>query len=80
MEENGDTFHSMEYLKENFKNNKRMGVFSLAILFYWIKTMVAYYTGFSLGVTGVTETLENLIKQLKTQNYPKQNYTIFVKQ
>lgn len=46
----------MEYLKENFKNNKRMGVFSLAILFYWIKTMVAYYTGFSLGVTGVTET------------------------
>ena len=27
--------------------------------------------------TGVTETLENLIKQLKTQNYPKQNYTIY---
>ena len=46
----------MEYLKENFKNNKRMSVFLLGILFYWIKTMVAYYTGFSLGVTGATET------------------------
>ena len=27
--------------------------------------------------TGVTDTLENLIKQLKNQNYPKQNYTIY---
>ena len=27
--------------------------------------------------TGVTGTLENLIKQLKNQNYPKQNYTIY---
>ena len=27
--------------------------------------------------TGKTETLENLIKQLKNQNYPKQNYTIY---
>ena len=26
--------------------------------------------------TGETNTLENLIKQLKNQNYPKQNYTI----
>ena len=28
-------------------------------------------------VTGRTDTLENLIKQLKNQNYPKQNYTIY---
>ena len=27
--------------------------------------------------TGVSDTLENLIKQLKNQNYPKQNYTIY---
>lgn len=27
--------------------------------------------------TGKAETLENLIKQLKTQNYPKQHYTIY---
>ena len=27
--------------------------------------------------TGVTETLENLIKQLKNQSFPKQNYTIY---
>lgn len=27
--------------------------------------------------TGVTDTLENLIKQLKNQNYPKQNYTVY---
>ena len=27
--------------------------------------------------TGNTDTLENLIKQLKNQNYPKQNYTIY---
>ena len=27
--------------------------------------------------TGITNTLENLIKQLKNQNYPKQNYTIY---
>lgn len=27
--------------------------------------------------SGKTETLENLIKQLKNQNYPKQNYTIY---
>lgn len=46
----------MEFLKENFKNNKRISVFILAVLFYWIKTMVAYYTAFSLGVTGPTQT------------------------
>lgn len=27
--------------------------------------------------TGVTNTLENLLKQLKNQNYPKNNYTIY---
>ena len=27
--------------------------------------------------TGVSDTLENLIKQLKNQNYPKQSYTIY---
>ena len=27
--------------------------------------------------TGESKTLENLIKQLKNQNYPKQNYTIY---
>lgn len=27
--------------------------------------------------TGKTDTLENLIKQLKNQNYPKENYTIY---
>lgn len=27
--------------------------------------------------TGITNTLENLIKQLKNQTYPKQNYTIY---
>lgn len=27
--------------------------------------------------TGVTDTLENLLKQLKNQNYPKENYTIY---
>lgn len=27
--------------------------------------------------TGVSDTLENLIKQLKNQSYPKQNYTIY---
>lgn len=27
--------------------------------------------------SGVTQTLENLIKQLKNQSYPKQNYTIY---
>ena len=27
--------------------------------------------------TGKSNTLENLLKQLKTQNYPKQNYTIY---
>lgn len=30
-----------------------------------------------LYATGKTDTLENLIKQLKNQNYPKQNYTIY---
>jgi len=30
-----------------------------------------------LYATGHTNTLENLIKQLKNQNYPKQNYTIY---
>ena len=30
-----------------------------------------------LYATGKTETLENLIKQLKNQTYPKQNYTIY---
>lgn len=46
----------MEYLKEKIKNNKRMSIFLLAVLFLWIKTMVAYYTGFSLGVTGPMQT------------------------
>ena len=27
--------------------------------------------------TGITNTLENLLKQLKSQNYPSQNYTIY---
>ena len=27
--------------------------------------------------TGVSETLENLIRQLENQTYPKQNYTIY---
>lgn len=46
----------MEFLKENLNKNKRLSVFLLAILFYWVKTMMAYYTEFSLGVDGWAQT------------------------
>lgn len=47
----------MEILKEKIKNNKRYAIFFLAIVFYWLKSLMAYYTEFSLGVSGVTQTL-----------------------
>ena len=47
----------MEFLKDIYINNKRMGIFLIAILMYWIKTMTAYYTAFTLGVTGIAQTL-----------------------
>ena len=46
----------MEFLKDIFKKNKRMGIFLIAILMYWVKTMTAYYTAFTLGVTGIAQT------------------------
>jgi lipoteichoic acid synthase len=56
----------MEFIKEKFKNNKRIGLFLLAILFFWFKTMLAYYTEFSLGVTGALQTFILWINPLAT--------------
>lgn len=42
-----------------FKNtlySNRLGFFVLAIFFFWLKTMIAYYAEFSLGVVGWVQT------------------------
>lgn len=47
----------MEIMKEKIKNNKRLAIFFLVIFLYWFKSLMAYYTEFSLGVSGVAQTL-----------------------
>lgn len=47
----------METIKEKFKNNQRIGVFVIALFFVWIKTILAYYLEFSLGVQGIFQTI-----------------------
>lgn len=47
----------MKNIKERLFENKRLGIFALAILFFWIKTIIAYYTEFSLGVEGFFQTI-----------------------
>lgn len=46
----------MDFIKEKIKNNKRIGIFLLAIIFFWAKTMLAYQVEFSLGVNGALQT------------------------
>jgi len=46
----------MKFIKDKFKNNQRIGIFLLAIFAFWAKTMLAYYTEFSLGVSGAMQT------------------------
>jgi len=46
----------MNFIKEKFKNNNRIGIFLIAIFTFWAKTMLAYYTEFSLGVDGALQT------------------------
>lgn len=46
----------MKNIKERLLQNNRLAIFALAILFFWIKTMVAYYAEFSLGVEGLFQT------------------------
>jgi len=46
----------MTFIKEKFKNNNRIGIFLLAIIAFWAKTMLAYYTEFALGVEGALQT------------------------
>lgn len=45
----------MNFIKEKFQNNQRIGIFLLAILAFWAKTMFAYYTEFTLGVSGAMQ-------------------------
>ena len=45
----------MNFIKEKFQNNQRIGIFLLAIFAFWAKTMFAYYTEFTLGVSGAMQ-------------------------
>ncbi len=42
----------MEKIKNIFSKRNRGTLLALSVLFFWIKTMLAYYTQFSLGVSG----------------------------
>lgn len=46
----------MNTIKKILNKNNRLTLFVLAILFIWIKTMVAYHTEFTLGVVGWLQT------------------------
>ncbi len=46
----------MNKFKKLFQQNQRIGVFLIAVLLFWAKTMLAYYAEFSLGVQGIFQT------------------------
>ncbi len=47
----------MDKIKNKILNTNKMSLFILAILLFWAKTLIAYYTEFELGVTGAMQTL-----------------------
>lgn len=47
----------MKKIKNYLMTKNRIKIFALAIVLFWIKTMLAYYTEFSLGVVGSLQTL-----------------------
>lgn len=47
----------METLKEKLKYNQRIGLLLITLFFFWVKTILAYYTEFSLGVQGLFQTV-----------------------
>jgi lipoteichoic acid synthase len=51
-----EVFLKVNFLKEKLINKNRIGIFILAILLFWAKTMLAYYTEFDLGVSGAIQT------------------------
>src|SRR5699024_10143525 len=51
-----EVFLKVNFLKEKLINKNRIGIFILAILLFWAKTMLAYYTEFNLGVSGAVQT------------------------
>jgi len=46
----------MNFIKEKLLNKNRIFIFILAIILFWAKTMLAYYTEFELGVSGLAQT------------------------
>ncbi len=47
----------MKKTKKIWNKNKRIGIFVLAVVLFWAKTMLAYYAEFSLGVQGIFQTV-----------------------
>ncbi len=56
----------MDKIKELFKNRNRVALLIVAVLFFWAKTMLAYYTQFDLGVTGPVQTFILWINPIAT--------------
>lgn len=56
----------MKKIKEIFKNRNRLALVILSVLFFWAKTMLAYYTQFDLGVTGPVQTFILWINPIAT--------------
>lgn len=46
----------MDFIKEKLIDKNRISLLILATILFWAKTMMAYYTEFSLGVTGPLQT------------------------
>lgn len=56
----------MEKIKNIFKDRNRLAFIGLAVLFFWAKTMLVYYTQFDLGVTGPVQTFILWINPIAT--------------
>ena len=56
----------MNTLKKGFQNKNRIALLGLGLLFFWAKTMLAYYTQFDLGVTGPIQTFILWINPIAT--------------
>lgn len=56
----------MERMKDIFKKRDRTTLLIITVLFFWAKTMLAYYTQFDLGVTGAVQTFILWINPIAT--------------
>lgn len=56
----------MSYIKEVFNKRNRIALLILSVLLFWAKTMIAYHTEFTLGVTGPVQTFILWINPIAT--------------